>query len=291
MKPERYPTDAADLGVEHVLSGPMSLAESGPQLLGYEWEPTTEVTAGEGIPVSLLWRAGEESPEGVEIMARLTGPNGYAQRSRGHTLGGAYPPDAWSPGELVRDTWTALLPAGAPDGDYRLSLTAITPDGERPLLDLGDVTVRDRAHDFAAPAVTYGLDVALGDAARFVGFEAGGEASLCGEALCLPTGAPLELTLWWQAAAESERDLVRFLHVVDAEGRPVTQADGQPGGYSATSWVRGETVRDTVVLDTGALPAGSYGLVTGLYDAATGERLATPDGADHIALPMRLEIR
>ena len=106
-----------------------------------------------------------------------------------------------------------------------------------------------------------------------------------------PPDAPLELTLWWQAAAESERDLARFLHVVDAEGRPVAQADGQPGGNSATSWVRGETVRDTVVLDTGTLPAGSYGLITGLYDSATGERLATPDGADHIALPMRLEIR
>ena len=36
VKPERYPTDAADLDIEHVLSGPISLAESGPQLLGYE---------------------------------------------------------------------------------------------------------------------------------------------------------------------------------------------------------------------------------------------------------------
>ena len=110
-------------------------------------------------------------------------------------------------------------------------------------------------------------------------------------ALCLPAGAPLELTLWWQAAGESERDLARFLHVVDAEGRPVAQQDGQPGGYSATSWVQGETIRDPVVLDTGALPAGSYGLVTGLYDTATGERLVTPDGADHVVLPTKLEIR
>ncbi len=290
-KPDQPSSNAADFGIANILPDPVLLSENGPQLLGYEWDAPTEVTAGEGIPVSLLWRAGKQTPPNTKIVARLTGPNGNTQRRNGHPLGGAYPAGSWTPGELVRDTWTALLPAGAPDGDYRLSLTAIKPDGEQTLLDLGNVTMRDRTHDLAAPTPTYASGVLLGDATRFAGFDAGGDATVCGDALCLPAGAPLELTLWWQAADESERNLARFLHVVDAEGRPVAQSDGQPGGYAATSWVQGETVRDQVVLDTSVLPVGSYGLVTGLYDRATDTRLVTPEGEDHIILPMRLEIR
>jgi hypothetical protein len=275
VRSDRPPSEIAELGIESVLPTPVTLGEEGPKLLGYEWEAPAEVTAGEAIPMSLLWRAGAERPSNAEIVTRLSGPDGTHQRQRGHALGGAYPPESWPAGDLVRDTWMALLPAGVPDGIYQLELAAVMPDGEQPLLDLGEVAVRDAVHDFDAPAPLDAQDAQFGAAAQLIGYDAGG-ATPCDAGLCLDAGSPLALTLWWRALGESERNLTRFLHVLDADSRVVAQHDGSPGGYSATRWLPGEYVRDDVTLETGSLPAGLYTLVVGLYDPATGQRLITP---------------
>jgi hypothetical protein len=184
----------------------------------------------------------------------------------------------------------ALLPAGVPDGTYRLELVAVMPDGAQPLLNLGEVAVKDAAHDFDVPAPLDAQKAEFGAAARLVGYDAGGGALPCDAGLCLDAGSPLGLTLWWRALAESERNLTRFLHVLDADNRVVAQHDGSPGGYAATGWLPGEYVRDDVSLETDELPAGVYTLVVGLYDPATGQRLTTPEGGDHVVLSRPLEV-
>lgn len=90
-------------------------------------------------------------------------------------------------------------------------------------------------------------------------------------------GQPLDLRLFWATSALPERDYWLFAHLVDAEGRRVSQID-QP--YSSSTWTPGRAALTELPLPLPAeLAAGSYRLIIGLYDPTTGQRLSL-SGAD-----------
>ncbi|MGD8856607.1 MAG: hypothetical protein PVG33_09785, partial [Chloroflexota bacterium] len=75
--------------------------------------------------------------------------------------------------------------------------------------------------------------------------------------------------------------LLVFAQLLDEEGRFLTGDDGL--WVDETTLWPGDTFRQTHYLP--AAEAGSgYVVVFGLYDPMTGQRLATDDGRDHIAL-------
>jgi len=82
------------------------------------------------------------------------------------------------------------------------------------------------------------------------------------------------LTLWWQAMTAPPADYTIFVHLLDADGNLVAQADGVPNdGLSPTTiWQPGDVVRDVHRFPPGTvLPPGGRVLV-GAYRADTGER-------------------
>ncbi|HUW95733.1 MAG TPA: hypothetical protein VMW58_08090, partial [Anaerolineae bacterium] len=84
--------------------------------------------------------------------------------------------------------------------------------------------------------------------------------------------------------AHASDDYVVFVHLLDGDGRLMTQHDGEPvGGFrSTTTWQIGETVEDKhgILIPQGT-PSGEYRLVAGMYLPATGERLpATGEGGE-----------
>ncbi|MCW5881373.1 MAG: hypothetical protein KIS91_10620 [Anaerolineae bacterium] len=90
------------------------------------------------------------------------------------------------------------------------------------------------------------------------------------------------VTLMWTALAPLlDRNLTVFAHFVDASGRTVAQADGEPLGatYPTSEW----RVGDRVIEERGVapLPPGTYRVRVGWYDRATGERLPLPGSADN----------
>ena len=93
----------------------------------------------------------------------------------------------------------------------------------------------------------------------------------------------LELEVVWQGVGEIRGDFVRFVHAVAADGSLVGQDDSHPTGgmYPTSLWATGEFVLETVRLP---LPpdSGSLTLHLGLYDPASGQRLLTPEQADHV---------
>ncbi|MGC8782346.1 MAG: hypothetical protein ACP5UQ_15910, partial [Anaerolineae bacterium] len=98
-------------------------------------------------------------------------------------------------------------------------------------------------------------------------------------------GAAIPLTLYWQAAAATERPLTVFVHLVDEAGEIRGYGDGEPGGgrLPTTSWLAGEYLADPHTVNVSAsAPAGTYRLRIGLYDPATGQRLQTPEGKEHV---------
>jgi hypothetical protein len=97
------------------------------------------------------------------------------------------------------------------------------------------------------------------------------------------------LSLRWFASAPLDVDYAVFVHLVEP-GRPdrvLAQGDALPvGGRWPTSlWLPGVAVDDahTVPLPPD-LPPGTYALLVGLYDPATGKRLLLPDGRDALRL-------
>lgn len=246
-----------------------------------------------------------------------------------------YPTQRWQPGERVRvafntlpwytrtlpayrlavgvlrgrDPWqpaARLLPEPAANSPYAIRL----PAGGS-LLELarlrqdifgmphGGPTERQ----FHAPQSMQRLEASFGDQIRLLGYDA--RSVQCDDA-SRPGGSDcwFGVTLYWQARSVPALNYTAFVHVVerlgsDDEGRIRAQRDAAPdgGAYPTRRWVAGEAVEDAVRINLpAAMPAGTYDLVVGLYDPATGQRLPVLDTAgqaadDKVVLSGALSIR
>lgn len=95
----------------------------------------------------------------------------------------------------------------------------------------------------------------------------------------LDTSRPRQVgvTLYWQALQTPSLSYKVFTHLVNDAGRVAAQRDDFPvqGTRPTTTWRPGETVTDRYIIPlTIDVPPGTYTLVVGFYDAATGTRLA-----------------
>jgi len=109
----------------------------------------------------------------------------------------------------------------------------------------------------------------------------------------LPPGAPVELTIIWQAAQAMEHDYTLFVQLLAPDGTLKGQIDVWPrdGTLPTSQWSEGERIEDRylVHLDADA-PPGSYQLAVGWYLLETMERLPVLDAEgravdDKILLP------
>jgi 4-amino-4-deoxy-L-arabinose transferase-like glycosyltransferase len=292
-QPARPPDPATDLQIANRLEDEVRVAPGAARLVGYQWPQLATVRAGDAIPLTLLWQAGAGEAADAQLLLRLSQGELQWQRAVGHLLGGDYAPENWTAGELVRDTWNAVLPADVPPGRHQLALVARTSAGDKVLLSLGPVEVLVRDHEFNQPSPRFTQEAGLRSPASLAG---GDMVRLVGYALpdAIQAGQVLPVTLYWEALGEAERSYARFVHVLDANDRIVAQQDGVPGkgDLPVTSWLVGEYVKDDVEI---ALPAelapGSYRLAVGLYDPANGRRLTAGDAQERILLTRGLEVR
>ncbi|MEM7030133.1 MAG: DUF2079 domain-containing protein [Chloroflexota bacterium] len=87
----------------------------------------------------------------------------------------------------------------------------------------------------------------------------------------------LAVTLYWEALSPLGLDYTIFAHVIDEQGQPVAQHDGQPWwqvSIPTSTWQPGEKLKDRHDIPLPAqLPAGSYQIQIGVYYWQTLERL------------------
>ena len=102
-------------------------------------------------------------------------------------------------------------------------------------------------------------------------------------------GGMLEVTIYWRAVQRPDAVWHSFLHLYDAAGQKVAQAeDHRPGGeyLPSTLWQPGDVIADQFDI---ALPAelapGEYTLMAGFYDPATGGRIAEPLAVATVQVP------
>jgi tetratricopeptide (TPR) repeat protein len=91
----------------------------------------------------------------------------------------------------------------------------------------------------------------------------------------------LQMTLYWQSDTPPPEDYQVFAHVLDADGKPVGQADGAPvnNRYPTSQWQPGAVIADarTVMFETPLKP-GAYRVWVGLYRLPDGARLPVTPG-------------
>jgi len=279
------PTEAVPL---HVLFG------AGIELAAYTLD-RQELHPGEILNVTLYWKALSSVNTDYTVFVHVLGQYELivAQQDAYPCLG-ACPTRGWKPADVVADTYMLALPVTTftPDqaqlevGLYERTtgqrLTATSAQGQ----SLGD-NVRFEALNLApahAGPIPNAMWVSLGDEIALVGYNV--DKRLVGP------GETIHLTLYWQALRPMGENYSVFTHLLDAQGERVTQADSWPqqGAAPTSGWQPGSTIRDEYDLKVPAnAPLGVYTLSTGVYLAATGERLSVLDAGgqpqtDHLVL-------
>ncbi|HHW86764.1 MAG TPA: phospholipid carrier-dependent glycosyltransferase [Chloroflexi bacterium] len=95
-------------------------------------------------------------------------------------------------------------------------------------------------------------------------------------------GDAIDVTLYWRTERMLSADYSVFVHAVDRDGIVQAQHDSHPGlgAYPTRVWRVDEIIADThrLTVPAGAPAPSALRIVAGLYDAATGQRLASDRG-------------
>ncbi len=260
------PRPADQLVPPHALDGSVA---AGATLAGYGLEAEGLEPAAP-LVVDLYWRNDGEVADSPPLTLLLSGDGGDWPL----WSGAAEPAEGWDAGELLCRRLRLHLPADAAPGDYTLRVAA--PGGE---VDLQTLALGPSTRRFTPPAFAQPADAVFGE-----------QIALAGYTIGAPAGGVLPVELVWQAVAPSGATYHVFLHLVDAEGQIVAQADAAPGGGDTGRWVAGEYVVDGHSLSTAGAAPGRYTLLAGLYDPVSGERLPvrTGNGAEDAGGAIRL---
>jgi len=169
-----------------------------------------------------------------------------------------YRTSEWEPGREIAESFRPA-PVGTTYmqiGMYALKDGDIQPYGQ---------TVYLQTQPIALPSSMHPLEVELGEGIGIRGYELTGD------------GNGWKFTIYWESYTKVKTDYTAFVHLLDNTGKILKQADREPldNVYPTSAWSGGQTVQDPY-----ELPAvdGAAQIEFGLYDTATGQRLARADG-------------
>jgi 4-amino-4-deoxy-L-arabinose transferase-like glycosyltransferase len=254
-------------------------------------------TQGNPLLFDVYWQAVDDLEQDyeLEISVLATGGEVLAEKRVG-TIGGWHPTSRWKAGDVVRGHYAVPLPADASPGQSHVILSVSTPEGatlpvsgtrvqrvldwweqERSVsgtsLTLFDARVEEQPHRYRLPATSRRVDIVLEtsqgeEEVRLIGYDL--------DAASVSPGDSVQLTLYWKPLHRLEDIYAVFNHLVTSDGTMLAQQDGWPqrGTYHTNQWLPGEIVDDhyTIEVPPDTSP-GDYTLRTGMYHAATGERL------------------
>jgi hypothetical protein len=156
----------------------------------------------------------------------------------------------------------------------------------KPMPGLGIKYRMERAGNLVrivGPAVekqpTHSCDAILGDSIKLLGYDQSPHS--------VRPGSELQIKLYWQAQQQVRQTFSSYVHLVDDEGRGVTQSDHTPGEiyYPTPLWRPGEVLVDehNLILPAG-IPVGRYYLLVGMYDAKSMKPLGAGTIAGQVAV-------
>lgn len=211
----------------------------------------------------------------LNILVRLVGRDGEEiWRKEGWPFGS--PTSTWQVGEVWADGHELDLPTNLLPGYYRLELGFYNPATFEHLPAYKSQTGEPQGEmvtlDYLAlgllPTPPTGSSFAdVGPVFRFLGAEF---------PLIAHANDTLDIRLFWQAIAQTDKNYTTFVHLIGPDGQLVGQQDQPPlGGFFPTSaWEANDQIFDDYVLQLPPnAPTGRYELRVGMYDPETGQRL------------------
>nr|WP_290665980.1 glycosyltransferase family 39 protein [Ardenticatena sp.] len=246
---------------------------------------TGTVRTGDLLPLTLYWRAQRDLAREYWVFVQAFAPTGELRAARDlPPVDGTFPTTRWRAGDLVRDPHILRIPATGPAGEWVLyaglydretGTRLTTPDGADAIV-LGRFTVEERPHTFTPPDDVETLNVLFGETVALYGAKIAWPRT----DTRLQPGDTLPITLVWQPRRTPEQRLHTFVQLLDAQNHLLAVSDHEPPTPSS-AWVADEFITDEHHLTLPpTLPAGTYRLVVGVYDAESGHRLLLPNGHD-----------
>ncbi len=239
------------------------------RLTGFDnWPQEIEMTSNNNTELTtvLYWRALQDIDTNYSIFLHLDAPNGQTFATVDEVNPEDIPTRNWPPGLYLRNVLHMQIPANVPPIRYKLTTGVynretgerLPPAGnEETAFNLGSLWLTGPpANTPAAQLAVFGEQITLR------------HATLAGN----------NLALGWQASQPVTQNYSIFVHVLDAGGALLGQADGTPynGLYPLPNWLPGQLIEDNRTLEFEGQPAA---LSIGLYNPATGQRLPATDSA------------
>lgn len=245
------------------------------QLVGWRWAPALS-TAADAIALQLLWRADQGAAADLRTFVHVLDQAGQQVGGRDVVTGSTGPADA-GPGAYLLDDIELRGPPDDSSQAVEIGLYSART-GER--LRIGD------ADSVTVGFVPGGL-AAASEAAAVAQFEPGITlAKVRLPPAPVAPGSDVALRLAWRFARPIGDDTTVFVHLVDASGRPLAQADGPIfGGLVPSDRITpGDVVWEERYLRLPPdLPTGRWRLLIGLYSRRDGTRLqlvGSPDSGN-----------
>ncbi len=245
-----------------------------------------QVTAGDFVPLTLALRAPAATPD-FYVPEVQVGPVRFPFTTDSHVVS-----PLWLPGEVIVERFDFALPHDLAAGDYPVTvvLRNLSQGGAANApLSLGTLTVAHRAN----PPGTGGL---LANFRQRVGLAgAGARRGLARrqapwvEPLPARPGDVIHLSLTWEALARAEESYTVFVHLIDAQDRPLVTLDYTPLGGAAPThlwiprWLPGQRYLDPYRLIVPPdLAPGTYRVEVGLYEMTGLRRLHLADATGNL---------
>ncbi|MFN8483749.1 MAG: glycosyltransferase family 39 protein [Anaerolineae bacterium] len=236
------------------------------------------------VDVALDWQVTQPADSLYSVFVQALNPAGPGLLAQADTLPGRgyFPWERWTAGQTRRDTYSLALPsvdepqrvpvvAGLYDSATMTRLMAAQDGRSADAVVVGHIVLRPTTPLGVPPSARLPQPVAFGDA-RLVGAE------------IAPAADKLGVTLWWQADAALPADYTVFVHLLGSNGLAAT-GDGPAaeGRFPTSAWAAGDVVRDEHSLGLDKVAPGVYRIGVGLYDAATGARVAAAQSGARLA--------
>jgi hypothetical protein len=260
-----------DLGLRYALGQRL---DDGLELLGYDLNPD-KAKPGEDLELTALWGASRRLDQEYVMGLEFKGRSRSVRADAIYALASpSYPTTAWRPETVVRGKHYFHLPADLEPDEWGARLLLFARGSGVPLEEviLKDVIVEARPYSTVIPPISNALRADFEQGISLLGFDVSPQR--------LRPGAEIELTLYWRSSGKVGRPYTVFTHLLDARDVIKGQHDGVPAGGDrpTTTWRKDEVIIDRHLLAVKPeVRPGDYLLEVGLYDAASGKRLAILD--------------
>ncbi len=265
---------SGDAGPEVAHSVHASLGDL--ELVGYTPD-LSEYTTGEHISLGLYWHAQDKPSGDRQVAVQLRNSAGtVAYEERAQPASGGYPTSHWQPGDWVLDWHVLDIPSDLAEGDYDIWVRLLDSTTGQVLgeSEIGQMPIKSVAHNYTLPSISHPFEATFNHEIQLLGWNARTD------------NQKLDLTLFWKALGRIPESYTVFVHVLDGRNNIVAQQDHLPvqGSRPTNEWVPGEIITDDYELDLRSSKLDELRVEIGMYQAASGKRLVTAQGPDHLTL-------